>query len=274
MAKYHYSESTAQKIANYIHNNPGHKGREIAIALGLIKEHVNSWLYTRWVQQKYGLEVRNYRWYSGKMELPQTPLQKFPESQKKIIEVYHVYENKTSPQSHPLPAASQHKSFSQRQKTVDEWKERIRTYTTGQIRRSFSNPKYNSRPNEFKVALWEVLKEREEAEKKANPQTTVDTWKKEVKKYSSEAVESAFANDNYNKLVDEQKAALAEVLEENKYAQVTKDNFSGFSLAKKGALWTLISAGVLLIGFLSINHIFSTVTNNQPPAPSQGKPLQ
>lgn len=290
MPKHHYSEFTAQKIANYIRKNPGHKGKEIASALGLKKEHVNSWLYTHWIQQKYGVEVRNYCWYSCGMEPPQTseaslpqtpqskkqatPLQKSPEPQKKFIEVRHVYEDKTSPQSHPLPAASQHKSFSQRRKTVGEWKERIRTYTTEQIRKTFGNSSYDSTPDEFKVALWEVLQEREEAEKEANPQTTVDIWKQEVKKYSPEAVESAFANSNYNKLADEQKAALAEVLEEHKPTQVTTAHSRGFRLAKRGAVWTIISAGVLLVGFLSVYHLLSTITNNQPPAPSQGNPPQ
>lgn len=92
MSKYYYSEFTAQKIANYIYQHPGHTGREISTALGLRKTHLNSWLNTNWVQEKYKLQVKDYHWYPLRDCLSISSLSQGDSKIGKTIRLIHNYE--------------------------------------------------------------------------------------------------------------------------------------------------------------------------------------
>ncbi len=198
MPKHHYSESTAQKIVHHIRNNPGHTGREIAKALGLKKEHVNSWLYTPWVQKKYGVKVREYRWYSSEV----------------------------------APLKTSHLS----------------SYTTPQSKKESST--------------------------KVTFPPTIDTWKQEIRKYSPETVEQSFTSSNYNNLTDDQRAALAEVLEEHKQAQSKVAHPTSFPLVKRDAVWTLVASTLALLLVLLLPYFLATTTNDRSPVPNQDNPSQ
>jgi len=258
MPKYNYSDSTAKKIANYIYKHPGHTGREIAKALNLNKENINSWLYTHSIQQKYKVKVDKRRWY------PQ---------QVKVFNTYNNYTPQTFQQKTPKPFI---KPKLKKEKTVAELKETIHKYTTKQIQNIYDNPGYDSMSDVFKLALWEVLQEREESEKVPNPQLTVDHWKEEIKKYDPETVEKAFLNSKYNNLIDDQKAALAEVLEEQKNNQVKTTNCNNTHLARHELLRVTSFIALLLLAFLFLNNRLLTIIYTPSPSPNQDnitKPL-
>ena len=56
-----YAESTKQRIVHYVLRNPGHTGGEIALALGLDKSRVNSFLYSEG-RRRFGLQDNNWKW--------------------------------------------------------------------------------------------------------------------------------------------------------------------------------------------------------------------
>lgn len=56
-----YAESTKQRIIQYVLTYPGHKGGEIASALGLDKSWVNSFLYSEG-KRRFGMQQSNWRW--------------------------------------------------------------------------------------------------------------------------------------------------------------------------------------------------------------------
>jgi len=56
-----YTESTKQRIVDYVRRNPGRTGRDIGIALGLDRSRVNSFLYSEG-KRRFGLRVINWRW--------------------------------------------------------------------------------------------------------------------------------------------------------------------------------------------------------------------
>lgn len=258
MPQHHYSESTAQQIAKYIAKNPGKKGREISVALGLRREHVNSWLYTPWVQERYNIEVRDYRWYSKMVPSASEPRER------------SFTKSKNSRQARPSSTTSQHPVPSQPSKSINEWKERLRAYTTAQLRSTSNNPRYSSMPDEFKQALEEVLQERQKREQSANGQPLLDDLKQEIEKYPPEAVERAFSSQNYDNLADEQKAALAEILEEYK-DRVTASPSKGFLQTKRIVLG-IISAAILAAGILFLYHFLSMGTSRRPQAPDRDSP--
>ena len=57
-----FAKSTKWRIIQAVHQNPGQTGREIAQSLGLDKKRVNQFLYGEG-QKKWGVIVRNWRWY-------------------------------------------------------------------------------------------------------------------------------------------------------------------------------------------------------------------
>ncbi len=67
-----YTESTKQRIVKYVHQYPAHTGREIAIALGLDKSRVNSFLYSEG-RTRFNLRVDNWRWTAYAWTPPTQP---------------------------------------------------------------------------------------------------------------------------------------------------------------------------------------------------------
>jgi len=61
-----YAESTKQRIVQYVLNYPGHKGGEIALALGLDKSRVNSFLYSEG-KRRFRLQESNWRWSASEV---------------------------------------------------------------------------------------------------------------------------------------------------------------------------------------------------------------
>ena len=66
-----YSESTKQRIVQYVLTYPGHKGGEIASALGLDKSRVNSFLYSEG-KVRFGLQESNWRWRASGVAIHNT----------------------------------------------------------------------------------------------------------------------------------------------------------------------------------------------------------
>jgi Winged helix-turn-helix DNA-binding len=60
-----YAESTKLQIIGAVCRKPGCTGRQIAESLGLDRSRVNSFLYGEG-KQKFGLEVKNWRWYPAR----------------------------------------------------------------------------------------------------------------------------------------------------------------------------------------------------------------
>ena len=66
-----YAESTKQRIIQYVLTYPGHKGGEIASALGLDKSRVNSFLYSEG-KRRFGLQESKWRWTASGVVIPNT----------------------------------------------------------------------------------------------------------------------------------------------------------------------------------------------------------
>lgn len=147
----------------------------------------------------------------------------------------------------------------EKEKTLAEWKDIIKTYTTKQIQNTFDNPQDNLMSDEFKLALWEILQERNNIENELNNKSSIDQWKEVVKKYDHETVETAFRSNKYNRLIDDQKAALVEVLEEQKNNQVTTTNSKKSHLTKTEFIRLTSLIGFLLLAFLLLNYRLLTI---------------
>ena len=66
-----YVENTKQRIVQYVLTHPGRKGREIALALGLDKSRVNSFLYSEG-KRRFGLKESNWRWSASEVNIRNT----------------------------------------------------------------------------------------------------------------------------------------------------------------------------------------------------------
>ena len=74
-----YSEQTKQRIVDFVRENPGLKGREIAERLGLDKPRVNSFLYGQG-KRIHDLIVEDYCWYPPVHQPKPAPSPPYPRS--------------------------------------------------------------------------------------------------------------------------------------------------------------------------------------------------
>ena len=229
-----YSDQTKERIVNFVRQNPGLKGREIAERLGLDRRRVNGFLYGQG-KRTHNLIVEDYCWYPPAY---QPKPASSPASAPKP-----VYRPKPAPQPDPVPQPNP-------------------------IERPVSRPVYRPESASHPAYPRNPVQQPEPIPTREIPQTSIcgslaamgrtqATIK--IRGMSLEVVELAFQEDDYGLLDDFCKAELA----------ARRSVLLQKSPVKEGRLFNFLPILLSVIAFASVFSMFAARNEQRnTPAPT------